>query len=141
MGQEWSRRFSLNHPVLDEQHKELFRLANCVEAMDARSVNKESLSLVIKKMFHYMREHFKEEEEYMHNIDYPLIQKHKKLHQDIIEAMTRILQETKGVEELQAKIKMLSHKWLVEHILESDLQIERWRLSNTVIANEEYLRL
>lgn len=132
MPKEWSERYSLNHSKIDAQHKELFRLANCVEALDAHKVTKEELSALIKEFFNYMREHFKDEEAYMESICYPLLKEHQELHEKIIISMTTILKETKGIEALQAKIKIVSHQWLVEHILESDQKIEKWRVGNTV---------
>ena len=83
-----------------------------------------------------MREHFKDEETYMESIGYPYLKEHQALHEDIINAMTAILKETKGIEVLQAKMKTVSHKWLVEHILESDLKIEKWRAGNTIDLDE-----
>ena len=58
------------------------------------------------------------------------------MHEGIVHAMTAILKETKGIEVLQAKMKTVSHKWLVEHILESDLKIEKWRAGNTIDLDE-----
>ncbi len=65
-----------------------------------------------------------------------LLEEHKKLHENIVDAMTMLLKETKGIEALQAKMKIVSHKWLVEHILESDLKIEKWRAGNTIDLDE-----
>lgn len=133
---EWRESYSLRHEKIDAQHQELFRLANCVEALDAKTTTKETLSKLLKEFFAYMEEHFKEEEAYMRSIDYPLLKEHKKLHEGIVNAMTALLKETKGIEALQAKMKIISHKWLVEHILESDLNIEKWRAAHTVDLDE-----
>lgn len=136
MPKEWIESYSLHHEKIDAQHQELFRLANCVEALDAKTTTKETLSKLLKEFFAYMEEHFKEEEAYMRSIDYPLLKEHKKLHEGIVNAMTALLKETKGIEALQAKMKIISHKWLVEHILESDLNIEKWRAAHTVDLDE-----
>ena len=37
----WSARYSLNHPKLDEQHKELYCLANHVEELNPHTTTKE----------------------------------------------------------------------------------------------------
>lgn len=128
----WSERYSLNHPKIDAQHKELFRLANCVEALDPQKTTKEELAVLLKQFFNYMREHFSDEEEYMQSMEYPLLPEHKIQHENIIASMTTVLKETKGIEALQAKMKTVSHQWLVEHILDNDLQIEKWRRGNMV---------
>jgi len=113
MAKEWNESYSLHHEKIDAQHKELFRLANCVEGLDSKTTDKESLAALLKEFFAYMREHFKDEETYMQSIDYPHFKEHQALHEDIINAMTAMLKETKGIEALQAKMKMVSHKWLV----------------------------
>lgn len=129
---EWSERFSLNHELLDAQHQELFELANAAQRLDPNNANKAELGRLFKEFYDYMGKHFKEEEAYMQSIDYPLYEKHKKFHESIIEGMTKILKEKKGVVELQKNIQMIAKKWLAEHILENDLQIEKWRKSNIV---------
>ena len=136
MAKEWSESYSLHNEKIDEQHQELFRLANCVEALDAKTTTKETLATLLKEFFAYMREHFKDEEVYMQSLGYPRLEEHKKLHENIVDAMTTLLKETKGIETLQAKMKVVSHKWLVEHILENDLHIEKWRAGNTIDLDE-----
>ena len=133
---EWSEKFSLHHALLDKQHQELFDLANAVQALDPNSADKVALGKLFKEFFDYMAKHFKEEEAYMQSLDYPLLEKHKKFHESIIEGMTKILKEKKGVAELQKSTKMIAQKWLVEHILENDLKIEKWRKSITVSAED-----
>jgi len=129
---EWDERFSLHHELLDKQHQELFELANAAQKLDPNNANKEELGRLFKEFYDYMAKHFKEEEAYMQSLDYPLLEKHKKFHESIIDGMTKILKEKKGVAELQKSIQMIAKKWLVEHILENDLQIEKWRKSITV---------
>ena len=129
---EWDERFSLNHALIDLQHQELFELANAAQRLDPNNANKAELSKLFKEFYDYMAKHFKEEEAYMQSLDYPLLEKHKKFHESIIDGMTKILKEKKGVVELQKSIQMIAKKWLVEHILENDLKIEKWRKSITV---------
>jgi len=128
----WSERYSLNHPSIDAQHQELFNLVNRVEALNPKTASKEDISTLIKEFFDYMREHFKDEEAYMYRISYPRFQAHCLLHQGIIHAVTSILKETKGIELLIAKMREVSHTWLVEHILGHDMAIEQWKAKNTI---------
>ncbi|KFL33591.1 MULTISPECIES: hemerythrin family protein [unclassified Sulfurospirillum] len=129
---EWNENFSLHHALLDKQHQELFDLANAVQALDSAKTDKAELGKLFKEFFDYMAKHFKEEEAYMLSLEYPLYAKHKQFHESIIEGMTSILKEKKSIEELQKSMKMIAKKWLVEHILENDLKIEKWRKSITV---------
>jgi len=137
MATQWKEAFSLHHDMIDTQHKELFRLANFVENIDTRSITKLELSSLFKEFFDYMRDHFSAEEAYMEDIGYPLLEQHRKLHDEIIDTISRVLKEKKSVEELQCAMKEASHKWLVEHILNNDLKIEKWRLGNTVTGADK----
>jgi len=128
----WSQRYSLNHPSIDAQHQELFNLVNRVEALNPKTASKEDISTLVKEFFDYMREHFRDEEVYMQSIGYPAFQAHCMLHEGIINAMTSILKETKGIELLQTKMREVSHAWLVEHILDHDMAIEQWKAKNTI---------
>lgn len=129
---EWDERFSLHHALLDAQHQKLFELANAAQRLDPDNANKAELGRLFKEFYDYMGKHFKEEEAYMQSLDYPLLEKHKKFHESIIDGMTNILKENKGVAELQKSIQIIAKKWLAEHILENDLKIEKWRKSITV---------
>jgi hemerythrin len=133
---EWDERYSVHHELLDLQHQELFDLANTVQRLDPNNADKAELSKLFKEFFDYMAKHFKEEEAYMQSLDYPLLEKHKKFHESIILGMTKILKEKKGIVELQKSMKMIAQKWLVEHILENDLKIEKWRKSITVSEDD-----
>lgn len=127
MATQWKESFSIHNETINAQHKELFRLANFVENIDPRSITKLELASLFKEFFNYMQEHFSEEEAYMQSLDYPLLEEHKKLHQEIIDTITNILKEKRTIEELQQAMKDASHRWLVEHILNNDLKIEKWR--------------
>ncbi|MDD2382828.1 MAG: hemerythrin family protein [Sulfurospirillaceae bacterium] len=141
MPKEWSESYSLHHAAIDAQHQELFRLANSVEVLEPKETTKEVLASLIKQFFNYMREHFVDEELYMQSIDYPLLTVHQKQHEDIITAMTDLLKNTKGIEALQTKMKIVSHKWLVEHILENDLKIVKWLKESNSIELDDYVIL
>ncbi len=135
---EWEERYSLNHELLDSQHQVLFDLAAKVQHLDPLTTTKAELSMLFKEFFDYMALHFKEEEAYMLSLHYPLYEKHKKLHESIIVGMTKILKEKKSIEALQESMKFITKKWLVEHILENDLKIERFRKS--LIVTEDDLK-
>ena len=134
----WKPQYSVNHSLLDAQHQELFRLALEVYTLSPQRATKEKVRTLLKNFYMYMKEHFKEEEAYMQSLDYPLYDKHKKFHETIIEGMTKILKEKKSIAELQKSMKMIAKKWLVEHILENDLKIEKWRKSTCVEEEDSH---
>jgi len=127
---QWDEKYSLNNPKIDEQHKELFRLSALVELLNEKTTKKEIKEL-LKTFFNYMNEHFQTEEEYMKSINYPLLSKHKELHRKIIEDFTTLIKKNNSLKTLQHEMKKATKKWLIEHILENDLKIEKWRKVNS----------
>ncbi|WP_333804005.1 bacteriohemerythrin [Sulfurospirillum sp.] len=123
---QWNDKYKLDHDLLDQQHKELFKLANFVYNLDPTSTKKNEVATLFKAFYQYMDTHFKDEEAYMASISYPLLDEHKKLHQEIIANLNHILKTKKTVQELQASMKYAAQKWLSEHILENDLKIIAW---------------
>ncbi len=127
---QWDEKYSLNNPKIDEQHKELFRLSAMVDLLNEKTTKKEIREL-LNTFFDYMKEHFNDEEAYMKSINYPLLSKHKKLHQKIIDDFVDLIKKNSSLNELKAEMKKATKKWLIEHILENDLKIERWRKANS----------
>ena len=127
---QWDDKYSLHVEKIDDQHKELFRLSAIVESLDEKTT-KEEIKELLNSFFAYMRNHFKDEEAYMKSIGYPLLKTHYKLHHEIIEEFTKLIKENHSIENLSKQMKIATKKWLIDHILENDLKIEKWRLLNS----------
>ena len=126
---QWNEKYSLHVEKIDEQHKELFRLSALVDALD-KNTTKEDIKELLNKFFIYMRDHFRDEEAYMKSIGYPLLKKHHQLHQEIIDGFTKLLKENHSLESIKEQMKIATKKWLIDHIMENDLKIEKWRKAN-----------
>jgi len=126
---QWNEKYSLHVEKIDTQHKELFRLSALVDALD-ENTTKEDIKKLLNKFFIYMREHFRDEEAYMKSIGYPLLKKQQQLHQEIIEEFTKLLKENHSIESIKEQMKIATKKWLIDHILNNDLKIEKWRKAN-----------
>jgi hemerythrin len=129
---EWNEVYALHHEKIDAQHKGLFRIANIVEVLDPNRTSKGQLAIIMKQFFEYMREHIKDEEAYMKSIEYPFLQEHEKMHEKIIDELTDILKQSQEIVALIDQIKIVSHQWLVGHILQHDQHIQKWFSSHTV---------
>lgn len=137
---QWEARFSLNHPVIDAQHQELFRLVQQAYALPPQA-SKTEIKVVFVEFFNYMATHFKDEEAYMASIGYPALEKHKEQHEAIITEMTKILRTSPTVEKIRLSLLEQAKDWLVEHILHADLEIEKWRKRQEAVAEEELIDL
>jgi len=127
---QWDDKYSLHVEKIDKQHKELFRLSAVVESLDDQTT-KEEIKKLLNSFFIYMKEHFHDEEAYMKSIGYPLLKKHHELHHEIIEDFTNLIKNNHTLESLKDEIKKATKKWLIDHIMENDLKIEKWHSLNS----------
>lgn len=126
---KWDKTYSMNHMKIDIQHKKLFELAAKIEYMFDRPIVKKDLKRVLIELFYYMRDHFKDEEEYMRLIGYPDTQTHEKSHKEIIRSMIHLIKNIKTTNDLKEKLYVIVKKWLLEHLLYDDMKIEVYRKS------------
>ena len=122
---QWNSNFSVNHSIIDEQHKRLFKLASQVYTLDANAATKHRISLLMREFYDYMKSHFKDEEEYMKTIGYPKLDEHKRQHEEIVESLNKTIKEASSFKQIRISLKEIVRKWLVEHILKHDLEYER----------------
>lgn len=120
---KWSNEYSIDNPQIDAQHKKLFEMAGNVEAIADKSVSRAEIKDLLTEFFHYMKEHFSDEERYMEEIKYPELEVHRRIHKEIIQSMVHLISTIKTTNDLKEKLYLISKKWLLEHILFEDMKI------------------
>ncbi|MDM8565295.1 ATP-binding protein [Candidatus Halobeggiatoa sp. HSG11] len=77
---QWTSDLSINHPIIDEQHKELFnQIKNLI--MSIGSENTKEVEIAIRFLEDYIIHHFTIEENYMQQHNHPDYAKHKAAHE------------------------------------------------------------
>lgn len=126
----WSDDYKLGLDIVDAQHKHLFILVNKLYALEDDSENlKENIKQILYTFSNYMKTHFKDEEDYMHSIGYPDIEKHKAHHNKLIEMLTKLIQTPAKLTIVKTKMKLIAKKALIEHITKEDMKIKLYLLS------------
>lgn len=118
----WSDKFSIGHPVIDQHHQRLFALVNnlydAIEAGHGHDV----LEKTFNDLIQYTAYHFKYEEGQLLQANYPAYEEHKnehdKLTSQVIDAQSRF-HESKDPTQPKEVLEFLK-TWLFRHILESD---------------------
>jgi len=77
----------------------------------------------------YMKNHFKDEEEYMQSIKYPALEEHKQLHQDLIDKLAETVKSSSKLSILKIKIRIIAKRVLIEHIVNEDIKIKLFEMS------------
>ncbi|EAI9052496.1 bacteriohemerythrin [Campylobacter upsaliensis] len=124
---KWDDSFSVHNAKIDKQHKKLFELAAKVEMVSDKAVSKNDVKDLLAEFFNYMKDHFNDEEKYMHLINYPELEAHRKIHKEIIQTMINLIKDIKSTNDLKEKLYIVAKKWLLEHILCEDMKVQKWR--------------
>ncbi|MFT8316111.1 MAG: hemerythrin family protein [Clostridium sp.] len=125
---KWKDDYLLGIQTIDEQHKELFRIAERAYNLlkSEYFVDKyNKIVEIIGELKDYTIFHFQEEEKYMLSIKYKRFFAHKIEHDEFIEQLNKV--ELKDVDENQDKyiLDLLEFvvKWINDHIIGQDLKI------------------
>src|SRR5574343_796415 len=114
----WRNDFEIGNTIIDQQHKHLFEVANQIfEAHD-----KQSMFNCTLKLFHYIREHFKDEERLMLKIGYPHYESHVQAHEQILLKLEEIGIHFKDADFDTNELNELMADWLLTHILKEDMK-------------------
>lgn len=123
-GIEWDDSFSVNNTEIDNQHKKWIEIFNIVhESLMAKddTTYLTIAEVALKEMSEYALNHFSFEEEYMHEISFPGIVGHRRIHRDfetLIFSYYRDIREGRLV--LNTEVLSLIKNWLLDHILIED---------------------
>jgi len=119
---DWSPKYTVNHPVMDEHHHYLFKLIDQLSEAIMEKREKEVIGEVLDSLIDYTRMHFAAEEQLMLQISYPDIAPHKKAHDDIVAKVQGFQRRFhQGDSYVTAEISQyLMTDWLVKHILGMD---------------------
>jgi hemerythrin len=122
----WNDQFKIGNEKVDNQHQVMFKLAN-----KAFNINYQDANKLIMELFKYTNFHFKSEEEYMESIKYKDLEKHKKIHEDLITELSKISKGGIKSDDNFIKLQSFIWQWLKKHIMEEDKKIKKTNLSLT----------
>jgi len=125
----WDNRYSLGINIVDTQHKQLFTLVGKLYALDNTKNTKEEFKIILNELSEYMKNHFKDEEEYMQFIKYPALEEHKQFHQDLIDKLAETIKSSSKLSILKIKIRIIAKRVLIEHIVNEDIKIKLFEIS------------
>lgn len=128
----WREIYSLDNKELDDDHKELFDIAK--EAFKEISPEERNIKIknILNRLYAYMKTHFKNEEKYMQEINYPLLDAHKKLHIQIISIINEFVKKLPNSNEnlFEKELAKLIDTLLISHVVFEDRKIINWLKSN-----------
>jgi hemerythrin len=121
---EWDQSFSVNNAEIDKQHKkwiDIYNRLNRAMLEGDPASEKEITTEVLHSMLDYARYHFKSEEEYMRNMNFPGIVEHVRLHKYFDTLIYQTFREDHdGNIVLNTELLKMIKNWLLDHIMVED---------------------
>ena len=120
---EWLDSYSIHNPNIDSEHQIFIKLINKLISAHNDGLDeyyKERLSLEIQK---YAEFHFVSEENFMIDIDYPLLEEHQQQHTLILEKFNVEMNYIELGQKSYAEFITFLVDWLTEHTLTQDKKI------------------
>ncbi|MBW7847777.1 MAG: hemerythrin family protein [Bacteroidales bacterium] len=137
---EWRDEFSINIPI-DKDHKHLINIIDKLVQHINQKGDREEFAKILSAMTDYAMQHFKKEELYMKQFNYPQLKEHKAFHKKyIITTIKYNLALLNYVDTDPAEIAIFLSDWWTRHILVADAAYEKYRLeihSDAVYGEEE----
>lgn len=121
----WNDKLSLGVHAMDDEHKILIdRINDFITALEEQHtrVNKENLMRAFQNLASYTIEHFAHEEAYMESIQYPQLNSHKKIHENLLNQVGLYGEQIKNGTLNEKKIVSFLRNWLLSHIMGVDMQ-------------------
>ena len=129
----WKEIYSLNNEQLDDEHKNLFKIAEEAFAVVEPELKHEKIKTVLNKLYEYMKTHFSHEEEYMQEINYPQFEIHKDIHNNIVNTINDFIKElpTLSADSFEKELARLIDTTIINHIIQEDKKIIIWLKANS----------
>lgn len=123
----WCGLFKIGHPIIDEQHQELIKIANKfhkeMQVKDNTLLVPDTLNNLIK----YVEFHFDEEENILQKKGYPEdeLKKHSEIHETLVKDIFKLNQRfCEGKYDSLIDVEKFLTDWLVMHILHEDMKFK-----------------
>jgi hemerythrin len=122
----WSDRYAIDHPQIDNQHKQLFKYADALHAAMMKGSARTVIGTVLGNLIEYTQTHFRDEEAVMRGARYAKFAMHKSEHDALTKKVLALKAEfdagniTVSVEAMQ-----FLRDWLEHHIMVLDADIAR----------------
>jgi hemerythrin len=139
----WKDKYELGVPMIDAQHKELFRrvetFLKVLRSKDYWNEKIPKINETLEFMKRYVVEHFRDEEEYQRSINYPGYEVHKQIHNGMVNYVQKVseqFEQSSNNEDLMQQFGGRLMAWLINHVAAEDQRIADFAIKKGVSGNE-----
>ena len=123
----WQALFDTGVGHIDAQHQELVLILNNLEQSIASDDTDEAVGRTLRVLSDYAARHFRNEEAFMREIQYPGYEEHVRLHRRLTARVDDLMQRKAGNRRVTAQeLLALLTDWLIDHMVVEDKKYARW---------------
>lgn len=123
----WTASLSVGVTEIDEQHQRLFTIIDELSNAKRDSLDRASILAILGQLVDYSDYHFRTEDNYMIENNYPLFLSHRKEHLAYIRKMGDLVNALERKDNsLSEDILEFLNNWWQTHITDSDLKYARY---------------
>ncbi|MCG8046994.1 MAG: bacteriohemerythrin [Candidatus Thiodiazotropha endolucinida] len=127
----WRDDWYLGIDEIDQQHLHLVELINqvadSVMTQYSESNNDGGAMRLVLQLQEETRQHFRDEEAFMRNHEYPQVSSHHREHALLQAELSDLIREIEeGKRRLDIETLTSLKYWLIDHVIESDMDIARY---------------
>lgn len=118
----WHERYATGIPMIDDQHKELFRAINELHDGFQEGRPIEAIRPLMNFLLTYTISHFRTEESFMEEQGYPDLQRHQDEHAHLIRKVQDLKRQIEGqAPPSHGEVAKFVGDWLKHHVSEVDM--------------------
>ncbi len=120
----WKKEYELNDAVIDQQHQYLFNLANIIISIQGHS----ALVEAVMNLYKHVREHFKAEEKFLKQCQYPGYAEHVANHDLMLNLLNNMSNQVHIEQATQQDLQKFMEHW-IQHIQIADGAVKQFLAS------------
>lgn len=133
----WSKKFSIGNENVDNDHKKLFEIHNDLVDLVSENCSRKEFARILSEMTDYVLNHFKKEEAYMRELNFPDYDEHRKRHDEYSYQVAMYNYQLSGPNPPEPiKIIAFIKNWWTNHIVTFDMEYENFK--NQTKAKAKY---
>ncbi len=119
----WRESFECGHPVIDQQHKRLFRIGDKLINAVLKNKDREVIDDLLDELSQHITQHFATEESVMTRTKFPYLDEHKAQHAALLDKTHAVRERFRtGAIDVHTLVGFVAYELVAEHIIQSDLK-------------------
>lgn len=122
----WSDDLALGNKLIDTQHRMLLMLCRKLDIAIKSQQSEQTVQRTILEVKKFIEFHFVSEENLMHEIHYPDVERHAKIHNALLIDLQIRLSKMQHKADFPDDVLYELYKWLLDHVVHEDLKIAHY---------------